>query len=78
MDGVGKQFRELRERIEETGTAAEDEKTPAKKKATRKKAVRRKTAGKKKKVIRKKSERLFFRFCLSTGSLAHHFASLLG
>jgi hypothetical protein len=55
MDGVGKQFRELRERIEESGTAAEEEKTPAKKKTTRKKAVRRKTAGKKKKVIRKKS-----------------------
>jgi hypothetical protein len=55
MDGVGKQFRELRERIEESGTSGQQEKTPAKKKSIKKKAVRRKTAGKKKKVIRKKS-----------------------
>ncbi|MGD1991086.1 MAG: hypothetical protein PVF23_02345 [Chromatiales bacterium] len=55
MEGVGKQFRELRERIEESATAGQEDKTPVKKKSAKKKAVRRKTASKKKKAIRKKS-----------------------
>ena len=49
MDGVGRQFNELRERIEESGTG------PAKKKSGRKKAVRKKSSTARKKVVRKKS-----------------------
>lgn len=49
MDGVGRQFNELRERIEESGSES------AKKKSGRKKAVRKKSAAARKKVVRKKS-----------------------
>lgn len=52
MDGVGRQFNELRERIEESGT---DKAGHAVKKSGRKKAVRKKSATARKKVVRKKS-----------------------
>jgi hypothetical protein len=52
MEGVGRQFSELRERIEESGAAKAEH---AVKKSGRKKAVRRKSASASKKVVRKKS-----------------------
>jgi len=52
MEGVGRQFSELRERIEESGAAKAEH---AVKKSGRKKAVRRKSASAGKKVVRKKS-----------------------
>ena len=52
MDGVGRQFSELRERIEESGS---DKTGHAVKKSGRKKAVRKKSATARKKVVRKKS-----------------------
>ncbi len=52
MDGVGRQFNELRERIEESGTGKAGH---AVKKSGRKKAVRKKSATARKKVVRKKS-----------------------
>jgi hypothetical protein len=50
MEGVGKQFNELRERIEESGTGSKELKQSA-----RKKVVRRKSATARKKAARKKS-----------------------
>lgn len=55
MDGVGKQFHELRERIEESGSGNREEKQPAASKGAHKKAVRKKSATAKRKVVRKKS-----------------------
>ncbi|MDX1344607.1 MAG: hypothetical protein R3179_01825 [Sedimenticolaceae bacterium] len=52
MDGVGRQFNELRERIEESGT---DKAGHTARKSGRKKAVRKKSATARKKVVRKKS-----------------------
>jgi hypothetical protein len=52
MDGVGRQFTELRERIEESGS---DKAGDSVKKSGRKKAVRRESASARKKVVRKKS-----------------------
>jgi hypothetical protein len=52
MDGVGRQFNELRERIEESGS---DKVGDSVKKSGRKKAVRRESASARKKVVRKKS-----------------------
>ncbi|MEJ2316178.1 MAG: hypothetical protein P8Y83_04370 [Gammaproteobacteria bacterium] len=53
MDGVGRQFNELRERIEESG--AEKARHSEKKKSGRKKAVRRKSATAGEKTVSKKS-----------------------
>jgi hypothetical protein len=52
MDGVGRQFNELRERIEESGAEKAEHSA---KKSVRKKAVRRKSATAGKKAVRKKS-----------------------
>ena len=51
MDGVGRQFNELRERIEESGAETAEHSV---KKSGRKKAVRRKSASPRKKALRKK------------------------
>ena len=51
MDGVGRQFNELRERIEESGAEKAEHSV---KKSGRKKAVRRKSASPRKKALRKK------------------------
>ena len=51
MDGVGRQFNELRERIEESGAETAEHSA---KKSARKKAVRRKSASPRKKAVRKK------------------------
>lgn len=57
LDGVGKQFNELRDKLREQETAASSQKKTTRKKASKKKAIRKKTTTKvaKKKTVTKKT-----------------------